>query len=69
MSLTCYARVTEDSVVTVTEHAGNNDATHFARVNIEGFDLYLPGGTGKAVACAICEVTGATYTFQDYRNG
>ena len=69
MSLICYARVTENSVVTVSEYDGNELTAPFARVTIEGFDLYLPGGTGKAVACAICEVIGATYTFQDFRNG
>ena len=69
MSLTCHASVVKNSVISVSEYSGNHDTPAFTRVGIDGFDLYLPGGTGKAVACAICEATGATYTFQDYRDG
>lgn len=69
MTLVCSVHTTKNSTIAVTEHDGNLDTAPFACVNIEGFDLYLPGGTGKAVACALCEATGATYTFQDYRNG
>ena len=69
MPLMCHARVDKNSTITVAEYPGKHDVAPFARVSIEGFDLYLPSGTGKAVACAICEVTGATYAFQDYRNG
>ena len=69
MTLVCSVHLTKNSTIAVSEHRGNPDTGPFACLTIDGFDLYVPGGTGKAVACALCEAAGATYTFQDYHNG
>ena len=52
-----------DARIRVNEHRDGSVVV----LGNEELRLNLPPGTGKLVACAICEATGLSYEYEDYR--